>query len=53
MKLELMTAQELANYLGIHRETVYELTHKGKIPGHKVGSAWRYDPEEVEEALRV
>lgn len=49
----LLTARELSDYLGIHRETVYELTHKGAIPGHKVGGVWRYDPAEVLAALEV
>jgi excisionase family DNA binding protein len=51
--IRLLTAQELADYLGIHRETVYSLTHEGKIPGHKVGALWRYDPDEVLEALQA
>ena len=51
--LVLLTARELADYLGIHRETVYSLTHDGRIPGHKVGGVWRYDPAEVLAALSV
>jgi excisionase family DNA binding protein len=48
---ELVTAQELAQRLSIHRETVYTLTQRGAIPGHKVGTSWRYDFAEVLETL--
>jgi excisionase family DNA binding protein len=48
-----VTAQELADYLGIHRETVYEYTQQGAIPGHKIGRLWRYDLAEVLAELEV
>lgn len=51
-RVKLLTAQELASYLGIHRETLYAMTRHGLIPGHKVGSNWRFDPEEVMGELR-
>lgn len=50
---ELLTAAELADYLGIHRETVYDFTHRGAIPGSKVGRLWRYNPADVLAALEA
>ena len=47
----LLTAQELAAVLGIHRETVYVFTHQGRIPGMKTGVTWRYNLDEVLAAL--
>lgn len=48
---EHLTAQELAEVLGVHRETVYTLTHEGKVPAVKVGVVWRYNLAEVLAAL--
>lgn len=48
---QLLTAQELAEVLGVHRETVYTLTHEGKVPGVKIGVVWRYSLAEVLAAL--
>ena len=50
---ELLTAAEIADYLGIHRETVYDFTRRGAIPGRKVGGSWRYNPAEVLAALET
>lgn len=52
-ELRLLTAQELADVLGIHRETVYLMTADGRIRGYKVGVSWRYELEEVLEDLAV
>ena len=41
-KPDLMTAQEVSNYLRLPITTVYELTTKGKLIGAKCGKQWRY-----------
>lgn len=41
----IMTVQEAADYLRIHRMTVYRHLVKGKVPGVKVGGQWRVRKE--------
>jgi excisionase family DNA binding protein len=47
-----MTVAEVAHYLRIHKGTVYRLVEKGKIPGFRVGSGWRFSRHEIERRLR-
>ncbi len=48
MKSDLMIIKEVAEYLRIKEKTVYDLVAKGKIPGFKVGGAWRFKKTEIE-----
>lgn len=48
----LMTAEELATYLQIHKETVYRKARGGQIPGTKVGKKWRFPKEVIDEWIR-
>ncbi len=41
--LELMTLDELANYLRVTQRTIYRLLKRGSIPAMKVGQRWRFD----------
>lgn len=47
METEIMTIQEVAMYLKITEKTAYRLAGDGKIPGFKVGGAWRFRQSEV------
>jgi excisionase family DNA binding protein len=40
---ELMTVEEVAQYLRVTKKTVYSLLRQGKIPATKVGQQWRFD----------
>ncbi len=42
MKEEILTLEELSQYLKIPKSTVYKLCQEGKIPGQKVGRHWRF-----------
>lgn len=40
-----LTPEEFADYLGVHRQTVYRWLHNGEIEGAaKFGRQWRIDP---------
>jgi excisionase family DNA binding protein len=39
---ELLTAEELADFLRVHRSTVYRLLRNGQLPAFRVGSDWRF-----------
>ena len=39
---EILTLNELCQYLKIPKSTVYKLCQEGRIPGQKVGRHWRF-----------
>ena len=43
----LMTADEVAAALGVHRKFVYARVHSGALRGYKLGSKLRFRPEDV------
>ena len=47
----LMTAQEVADYLGINEATVRRYLNRGKIKGYRLGNRWRIRREDVEAYL--
>ena len=49
---EVMTIDELADYLKISKSTLYKLAQNGALPGIKVGRRWRFHKEAVDEWLR-
>jgi excisionase family DNA binding protein len=48
----LMNIDELADYLRLKRQTIYNWLHQRKISGIKVGGVWRFDRREVDAWLR-
>jgi len=50
--LDVMTLNEVAEYLRIPRSTTYKLAQEGKLPGQKVGRHWRFHKEAVEDWLK-
>lgn len=42
MDTDIMTIREVAEYLKLTEKTAYRLAAEGKIPGFKVGGAWRF-----------
>ena len=47
-KEEILTAEEVADYLRIHPYTVRRLVRAGKLPGFKVGGQWRFDKKQID-----
>ena len=43
-----LTVRELAGYLRVHQSTVYRLLREQKLPSFRIGSAWRFNREEIE-----
>ena len=44
----LLTVRELADYLLVHRSTIYHLIKQKRLPAFKVGSDWRFNREDIE-----
>jgi excisionase family DNA binding protein len=45
---QILTLQEVAEYLKLTEKTAYRLAADGKLPGFKVGGAWRFKREDLE-----
>ena len=48
----LMDIDELADYLRLKRQTLYNWLHQGKISGIKVGGVWRFDRRDIDSWLK-
>ena len=48
---ELMTVQEVADYLQVTKKTIYRLLRRGSIPAVKVGSSWRFEKASIDKWL--
>jgi excisionase family DNA binding protein len=49
---EIMTTQEVAEYLRLAEATIYKLAQTGEIPAVKVGHTWRFKRELIDEWFR-
>jgi len=48
-----MDVNELAAYLKLDKQTIYNWLHKKKISGIKVGRVWRFDKDEIDAWLKT
>jgi len=49
---ELITVEDLANYLSVNVRTIYRLLERGNIPAIKVGRQWRFDRALIDKWLK-
>ena len=49
---ELMTLEEVGNYLRVTKKTIYRLLERRGIPATKVGRQWRFDKTSIDVWLR-
>lgn len=49
---ETLTIREVAEYLKVTERTIYRLSAAKKIPGFKVGGAWRFSKAEIDQWIR-
>jgi excisionase family DNA binding protein len=45
---DVLTLEEVAEYLRVHRATIYRLLKKNKIPGFRVGGDWRFNRASID-----
>ena len=43
----LLNADQVAEYLGLHKVTVLKFARAGKLPGLKVGREWRFQADDM------
>ncbi|MDD5509688.1 MAG: helix-turn-helix domain-containing protein [Dehalococcoidales bacterium] len=48
---DILTLEELANYLKVPKSTVYKLVREGRIPAQKVGRHWRFRKQTIDRWL--
>ncbi|MDD5129338.1 MAG: helix-turn-helix domain-containing protein [Candidatus Omnitrophota bacterium] len=48
----LIDIDELAEYLKLKKQTIYNWLNQGKISGMKVGGVWRFDRDDIDNWLR-
>jgi excisionase family DNA binding protein len=51
MQENLLTTEQVAQYLKIDKFTLYRLVTRGKIPAFKVGNQWRFKRRLLEDWL--
>ncbi|AKJ65277.1 PTS sugar transporter subunit IIA [Kiritimatiella glycovorans] len=49
MPHNIMTLEEVAEYLRVSERTVYDWAQKGVLPGGKLGTAWRFRRADIED----
>ncbi len=47
-----LSVAEIAEYLGIKRDTVYKWINRKNMPAHKAGRLWKFRKDEVDEWIR-
>lgn len=48
-----LSVDEIAEHLGVKRDTVYKWIGRKDMPAHKVGSLWKFKKGEVDEWVRT
>ena len=49
----LMDIDELADYLRLKRQTIYNWLHEKKISGIKIGGVWRFNKKDIDNWLKT
>ena len=49
----LLTVEELAQYLGLKKQTIYNWLNQKKISGIKIGKIWRFEKKEIDNWLKT
>ena len=47
-----LSVDEIADHLGIKRDTVYKWVRERQMPGHKIGRLWKFSKMEVDKWVR-
>jgi excisionase family DNA binding protein len=47
-----LSVEEIAEHLGVSKDTVYAWISKRNMPAHRIGRLWKFQAEEVDEWVR-
>ena len=48
-----LSVEEITEYLGVSRDTIYSWLSKKGLPGHRIGRLWKFKRDEVDEWVRA
>ncbi len=48
-----LSVEEIAEYLGVAKDTVYTWVNNKGMPGHKVGRFWKFKRDEIDGWVRA
>lgn len=48
MKEQWMTVKDVAEYLKVSTDLIYQLAQQGRIPASKVGNRWRFKKDKID-----
>jgi excisionase family DNA binding protein len=48
-----VTAEHVAEHLGVAKDTVYRWRERKGLPAHKVGRLWKFQLSEIDEWVRI
>lgn len=47
-----LSVEEIAEYLGVSKDTVYDWITTKEMPAHKAGRLWKFKTEEIDEWMK-
>lgn len=47
------SSDEIAEYLGVSKDTVYTWVSSKGMPGHRVGRFWKFKKDEIDDWVRA
>lgn len=47
-----LSVDEIADYLGVKRDTLYKWINRHAMPAHKVGRLWKFQRNEIDQWVR-
>ena len=47
-----LSVEEIGEYLGVSKDTVYAWISKRNMPAHRIGRLWKFKTEEIDEWVR-
>jgi len=48
-----LSVEEIAEHLGVKRDTVYKWISRKGMPAHKAGRLWKFQKDEVDQWVRT
>lgn len=47
-----LSVEEIADHLGVTKDSIYRWIERRRLPAHKVGKLWKFKKDEVDEWVR-
>lgn len=48
-----LSVEQIADYLGINRDTVYKWIDRKDMPSHKVGRLWKFKKNQIDDRIEA